>query len=423
MPDQVTVIGGSGALGYGLALRLAAAGVPVVIGSRDADRAPRRPPRASREQVPDARASRASRTARPPRRARSSFLCVPFRNQSETLTNLKNHLREGQLLVDATVPLAAAVSGKATRMLGVWQGSAAQQAAEMVPDGVRVVAALHTVNAPALKDLDPRSTRTCSSAATAAPTSARVAELIELIPGLRCVDAGRLEMARIAESLTALLIGVNARYKTHAGIRLTGLPDRAVVVLLAGGTGGAKLARGLLDVVGDELVVIANTGDDVEIYGAHVSPDPDLVTFWLADRIDERGWGLAGDTFHVMDGLRELGDDVWFNLGDRDLALCVRRARRLRRGRAADRGDRRGRARRSASARACCRCATSRSARTCATRRAGTRFQEFMIRERAAGPGRGRRASTASSSARPTPRGARGDRRARARSSSGRRTR
>lgn len=102
------------------------------------------------------------------------------------------------------------------------------------------------------------------------------------------------------------------------------------VVILAGGTGGAKLARGMLDVVGEErLVVIANTADDVEIYGAYVSPDPDLVTFWLADRIDERGWGLRDDTFHVMDGLRELGVDVWFNLGDRDLAIGLERARRL----------------------------------------------------------------------------------------------
>ena len=101
------------------------------------------------------------------------------------------------------------------------------------------------------------------------------------------------------------------------------------VVVLAGGTGGAKLARGMLDVVGDDLVVIANTGDDIEIYGAYVSPDPDLVTFWLADQIDQRGWGLAGDTFNVMDGLRALGVDVWFNLGDRDLAIGLERARRL----------------------------------------------------------------------------------------------
>jgi LPPG:FO 2-phospho-L-lactate transferase len=109
-------------------------------------------------------------------------------------------------------------------------------------------------------------------------------------------------------------------------------PPAGPVVVLAGGTGGAKLARGMLDVIGDDLVVVANTGDDVEIYGAHVSPDPDLCAFWLADRIDERGWGLAGDTFHVMDGLRELGVDVWFNLGDRDLAIGLERARRLNAG-------------------------------------------------------------------------------------------
>jgi LPPG:FO 2-phospho-L-lactate transferase len=102
------------------------------------------------------------------------------------------------------------------------------------------------------------------------------------------------------------------------------------VVILAGGTGGAKLARGMLDVVGPErLTVIANTGDDIEIYGAYVSPDPDLVTFWLADRIDERGWGLADDTFNVMGGLRELGVEVWFSLGDRDLAIGLERARAL----------------------------------------------------------------------------------------------
>ena len=104
----------------------------------------------------------------------------------------------------------------------------------------------------------------------------------------------------------------------------------ARVVVLAGGTGGAKLARGMLDVVGgDSLTVIANTGDDIEIYGAYVSPDPDLVTFWLADRIDERGWGLAGDTFNVMEGLKRLSVDVWFNLGDEDLAIGLERARRL----------------------------------------------------------------------------------------------
>lgn len=99
------------------------------------------------------------------------------------------------------------------------------------------------------------------------------------------------------------------------------------IVLLTGGTGGAKLAAGIADAYGPErLTAIVNTGDDIHIYGAHVSPDPDLVSFWLAGSIDERGWGLRDDTFTVMDGLRELGADVWFNLGDRDLAWCVRRS-------------------------------------------------------------------------------------------------
>ena len=120
------------------------------------------------------------------------------------------------------------------------------------------------------------------------------------------------------------------------------------VVLLAGGTGGAKLARGLLDVAGAELTVIANTGDDIEIHGGHVSPDPDLVTFWLADRIDERGWGLRDDTFTVMEAMRALGENVWFNLGDRDLGALPRPRAAARGGRVADRDRRRpaGRARR-----------------------------------------------------------------------------
>jgi LPPG:FO 2-phospho-L-lactate transferase len=110
--------------------------------------------------------------------------------------------------------------------------------------------------------------------------------------------------------------------------------ERGAVVVLAGGTGGAKFARGMLDVVAqpEDLVVVANTGDDVEVYGAHVSPDPDLVTFWLADRIDARGWGIEGDTFRVMEGLRALGAEVWFNLGDLDLAVGIERLRALHRG-------------------------------------------------------------------------------------------
>src|SRR3954469_11086725 len=155
------------------------------------------------------------------------------------------------------------------------------------------------------------------------------------------------------------------------------------VTLLAGGTGGAKLARGMLDVA-DELTVIANTGDDVEVHGAHVSPDPDLVAFWLAALIDERGWGLRDDTFAVMDALRALGDDVWFNLGDRDLAWCLRRARRLAEGETVTRALAEGAAALGLRARVLP--ATDAPVRTAVM--TGGRwmgFQEFMVRGRAAG--------------------------------------
>ena len=135
---------------------------------------------------------------------------------------------------------------------------------------------------------------------------AKVARLVEAIPGLRAVNAGQLEMARIVEQLTPMLISINARYKTHAGIRIVGLARHGPlgVAVLAGGTGGAKLAAGLQDVVGDELAVIANTGDDVEVHGLLVCPDPDLCTYWLTGQIDEeRGWGIRDDTFTVHERL------------------------------------------------------------------------------------------------------------------------
>jgi NADPH-dependent F420 reductase len=153
------------------------------------------------------------------------LLCVPFRAQSENLTNLKETLEPGQILVDATVPLAAAVSGKATRLLGVPQGSAAQQAQEMVPDGVTVVSAFHTVSAPVLGDLDHDLDEDVLIAGDSREAKARVAELVRRMPGLRPVDCGRLEVARLIESITPLLISINVRNKTHAGVRLTGLEE------------------------------------------------------------------------------------------------------------------------------------------------------------------------------------------------------
>jgi NADPH-dependent F420 reductase len=221
--EPVAIVGGSGALGFGLALRLGRAGVPIVIGSRDEARAQETVARA-RDAVPQGSFAGYD-NADAVRAAGTAILSVPFRNQSETLTNLKGALAPGQLLIDATVPLAAAVSGKATRMLGVWQGSAAQQAREMVPEGVRVVSALHTVSAAALGDLEHDLGEDVLVCGDSRADKREAAALIELIDGLRCVDCGRLEMARITESLTALLIAVNVRHKAHAGIRLTGLPD------------------------------------------------------------------------------------------------------------------------------------------------------------------------------------------------------
>jgi 8-hydroxy-5-deazaflavin:NADPH oxidoreductase len=217
----VSIIGASGALGFGLAVRWGRAGVPVVIGSRDPGRAEEAARRAQAA-VPGGDFAGAE-NAEAATRADVVVLTVPFRNQSETLTNLKGALREGRLVVDTTVPLAAAVSGRATRTIGVWQGSAAQQAAEMVPDGVRVVSALHTVSAALLADLDHDLDEDVLVCGDRREDKAVVIELVQRIRGLRAVDAGRLEMARIAESLTPLLISINVRHKTHAGIKITGL--------------------------------------------------------------------------------------------------------------------------------------------------------------------------------------------------------
>jgi 8-hydroxy-5-deazaflavin:NADPH oxidoreductase len=217
----VCIVGATGALGFGLALRLGGSGIPIVIGSREAGRAHEAAARAV-SRIPDG-----SFVGLPnheaAREAEIVILSVPFRNQSETLTNLKEVLHEGQLLIDATVPLAAAVAGKATRTLGVWQGSAAQQAQEMAPQGVRVVSAFHTVSAAQLSDLDHDLDEDVLVCGDRAEDKARVADLIELIPGLRAVDCGPLEMARIVEQLTALIISINVRNKARAGIKITGL--------------------------------------------------------------------------------------------------------------------------------------------------------------------------------------------------------
>ncbi|HKQ17784.1 MAG TPA: NADPH-dependent F420 reductase, partial [Solirubrobacterales bacterium] len=207
-PDvpPIPILGGTGALGYGLAVRWANAGLDVVIGSREAARAEEAADRI-RAAVPEASVEGLD-NGTAARRGPIVFLTVPFRAQSETLNNLRDALEPEQILVDCTAPLAAAVSGKATRSLGVWQGSAAEQAQEMVPDGVTVVSALHTVGAPTLTDMGHQLNEDVLVCGDKKADKARVARLIELIDGLRAVNAGALEMARIVEQLTPMLISV-----------------------------------------------------------------------------------------------------------------------------------------------------------------------------------------------------------------------
>jgi NADPH-dependent F420 reductase len=217
----VCISGGTGALGFGLGLRWARAGVPVILGSRDGARAQDAAERA-RAAVPDGSFAGAV-NGEGARDAGMVVLCVPFAAQTQTLREVHDSMGDGQVLIDATVPLARAAGGRATRTLGVWQGSAAQQAAELAPAGVTVCSALHTVSAPVLADLDAALDEDVLVCGDDRDAKAAVIELVGRIDGLRGVDCGRLELSRITEGLTALLISVNSRYSTHAGIRLTRL--------------------------------------------------------------------------------------------------------------------------------------------------------------------------------------------------------
>lgn len=219
----MTIVGATGDLGFGLALRLARTGVPVVIGSRDADRAADAAARVVAA-VPEADARGLANPDAVAAAGDVVVLSVPFASQAATLRSIRDALRPGQLLLDVTVPLAAAVGGRPTRVLSVWQGSAAQQAQELVPAGVTVVSGLHTVAASHLTDLDHALDEDVLLCGDDQDAKQRIAALVKRIPGLRPIDAGRLEMARIAEQITALTIGINIRHKATAGIRLTGLP-------------------------------------------------------------------------------------------------------------------------------------------------------------------------------------------------------
>jgi 8-hydroxy-5-deazaflavin:NADPH oxidoreductase len=225
MSRTIAVLGGTGPEGFGLALRWALAGETVIIGSRDAKRAQEAAHKIKQ------RAGAKANVAGKENLAACALadllvLTIPFEGHATLLKQLKPALRPGSIVVDATVPLAASVGGRASRTLGVWQGSAAQQTAELVPSGVSVVAAFQNVGADILNAEGPVDCDVivCSDDIEAGKT---VRALAAKIPGVRAIDGGKLENARILEQITALLIGLNIRHKGHSGIRITGLPPGA----------------------------------------------------------------------------------------------------------------------------------------------------------------------------------------------------
>jgi len=221
----IAIIGGTGPAGMGLALRWVRAGETVIIGSREEGRAKQAAAAIQRRVGDNAKISGMENSAACAA-ADILMLTVPFEGQASLLKRLKPAMTAGSILIDATVPLAAGVGGRASRTLGIWQGSAAQQAAELVPQEVSVVAAFHNVSADLLGGDNPLDCDVvvCSDDSDAAQLTR---ELAAKIPGVRPIDGGKLENARIVEQITALLVGLNIRHKGHSGIRITGLPPSA----------------------------------------------------------------------------------------------------------------------------------------------------------------------------------------------------
>jgi NADPH-dependent F420 reductase len=221
----IAVLGGTGPEGFGLALRWAQAGETVIIGSRDSMRAQDAAEKIQQRVGASAKISGSENIAACTA-ADLIVLTIPFEGHAALLKQLKPAIRPGSIVIDATVPLAASVGGRASRTLGIWQGSAAQETAELVPKGISVVAAFQNVGADLLNADGPVECDVivCSDDPAAIQV---VRNLAATIPGVHAVDGGKLENARILEQITALLIGLNIRHKGHSGIRITGLPDAA----------------------------------------------------------------------------------------------------------------------------------------------------------------------------------------------------
>jgi NADPH-dependent F420 reductase len=223
---RIAIIGGTGDQGKGLALRWARVGFDIVVGSRAAERASDAAKEMSgilaKAGAPNAILNGAHNTEAAAN-ASLVVLTVPFAAQIATLKEIRDKLQPGTILIDVTVPLEPAVGGKPTRMLGVWAGSAAEQCKEQVPDTVQVVSAFHNVGAEALADLSHEVECDVIVCGDKKDAKEMVRPLVTAIPGCRYVDGGVLANSRTVEAITALLIGVNIRYKTHSGIRITGV--------------------------------------------------------------------------------------------------------------------------------------------------------------------------------------------------------
>jgi NADPH-dependent F420 reductase len=218
--EKIAIIGGAGELGFGLALRWAKAGVELRIGSRDAAKAKDAAGRV-KSTVPGAKIA-GFENGEAAADAELVVIAVPFAAQAGILKAIKPALKD-KIVVDASVPLATTVGGRPTRMLSVWEGSAAQQAQGLLP-GVTVLSAFHNISAEVLNDLSATPDCDVLISGDDAAAKERLSALVKMIPGLRPLDAGPLEMSRVVESITALLISLNRRYKTHHnGIRITGV--------------------------------------------------------------------------------------------------------------------------------------------------------------------------------------------------------
>jgi 8-hydroxy-5-deazaflavin:NADPH oxidoreductase len=223
MARKIGILGGTGPEGSGLAYRWARAGEHIVIGSRDAQRAAETAAQL-RARIGGTAQIDGADNAATVAQCEIVVVTVPFSGQAALLKQLKGAWGPETIVIDTTVPLAATVGGAATRMLGVWQGSAAEQTKELLPAGVSVAAAFQNLCAEVLAGDGPVDcdVLVCSDDEKAKQIAF---DLAGKIPGARALNGGKLENARIVESLTALLIGLNMRYKVHAaGIRFTGLP-------------------------------------------------------------------------------------------------------------------------------------------------------------------------------------------------------